>query len=81
MYLGSDNVAREFGISGDRAKFGYSGSETYMEGGTSKGVGLRVNGSATSTLSIDSAGVTSIAGDVGIGTSSPNDKFEVIGGN
>ena len=37
MYLGSDNVAREFGISGDRAKFGYSGSETYMEGGDIKG--------------------------------------------
>jgi len=67
MYLGSDNVEREFGISGDRAKFGYGGFEAYVEGGSTKGVGLRVNGSSTSTLSINSSGVTSIAGDLTLG--------------
>lgn len=61
-YFGQDNVAREFGISGMRALFGYDGTAAYIEGGDSKGVKLRVNGTT------DAVTITS-AGDVGIGTS------------
>lgn len=78
-YLGTDNVAREFGISGDRAKFGYSGAETYMAGGSSKGVGLRVNGSSTPTLSINSGGVTTISGDLAFGAAIKETVYALSG--
>ena len=73
LQIGDVNSAFSIAIAGTRAKFGYDGANAIVQGGASKGIVFYSN--AQEAMRISSAG------DVGIGTTSPDNKLHLSGSN
>jgi len=80
LQIGDSDADFNIAVAGARSKFGYdsSNNSAVVQGGVTKGIIFCVN---NNTLGSGEAGRFSSNGYFGIGTSSPQDKLSIEGGN
>jgi len=74
LHIGTGNTARHIKVSDSRAMFGYDGANAVVQGGNTKGIEFNTG---SDTFNTNTRMTITADGDVGIGTTSPEDLLHI----